>query len=214
MSALPHDVRPLAVRVHEQLSADIIRGVVKPGTALAQEQVAAQYGVSRTPVRDALTQLTMEGLTTLVPGKGYIVNALDEREVENVFEVRYALETLAVKRASGSYTPQQLLRLGSLVDETEIVDPADSAEMFRLGQAFHLDLVAPCGNDFLVGVLRSIWKHPIQQRITMTYRHGADHQAKVVGDHRSILQAIRDNDPDKAVEVLGRCHDARDPNRA
>ncbi|MFD1211944.1 GntR family transcriptional regulator [Arthrobacter sp. GCM10027362] len=213
MSGLPNDLRPLAVRVYEQLSADIIHGVIKPGTALAQEQVAAQYGVSRTPVRDALTQLTLEGLTSLVPGRGYLVNELDDREVENVFEVRYALESLAVRRAIGSYTPQQLLRLGSLVDETEITDPADTEEMFRLGRAFHLDLVAPCGNDFLVGVLTSIWKHPIQQRITLTYRHGAGHRAKVVSDHRGIVQALKDKDADKAVGILRHCHDVSDPNR-
>ncbi|UNK44886.1 GntR family transcriptional regulator [Arthrobacter sulfonylureivorans] len=213
MAAIPNDVRPLSVRVHEQLSADIISGVIKPGSALAQEGVASQYGVSRTPVRDALTQLTLEGLTTLVPGKGYIVNQLDEREIENVFEVRYALESLAVRNAIGSYTPQQLVRLGGLIDETEIVDPEDGDELFRLGRAFHLALVEPAANDYLRGVITSIWNHPIQHRITLTYRQGPDHQAKVIHDHRSILQALKDQDPARAVEVLAHCHDVKDPNR-
>lgn len=213
MAGMPNDVRPLAVRVYEQISADIISGTIEPGSALAQETVAAQYGVSRTPVRDALTQLTLEGLTTLVPGKGYIVNQLDEREIENVYEVRYALESLAVQRAAGAYTPQQLVRLKGLIDETEIVDPADSAELFRLGRAFHLALVEPSGNDYLRGVITSIWNHPIQHRITLTYRQGPEHQAKVIHDHRRILQALKDQDIARAVEVLAHCHDVRDPNR-
>ncbi|EMY34010.1 GntR family transcriptional regulator [Arthrobacter crystallopoietes BAB-32] len=213
MAAIPNDVRPLAVRVYEQISADIISGTITPGSALAQEHIAAQYGVSRTPVRDALTQLTLEGLTTLVPGKGYIVNQLDEREIENVFEVRYALESLAVQRAVGSYTPKQLVRLKGLIDETETVDPQDTDELFRLGRAFHLALVAPSGNDYLNGVITSIWNHPIQQRINTTYRQGPQHQAKVIHDHRSILQALKDQDIARAIEVLGHCHDVKDTNR-
>lgn len=211
--AAPNDVRPLAVRVYEQMSTDIIRGAIESGTALTQETVAAQYGVSRTPVRDALTQLTLEGLTTLVPGKGYIVNQLNEREIENVYEVRYALESLAVQRAAGSYTPQQLVRLKGLIDETETVDPTDSAELFRLGRAFHLALIDPSDNDYLRGVITSIWNHPIQHRITLTYRQGPEHQAKVVNDHRNILQALKDQDGSRAIEVLAHCHDVKDPNR-
>ncbi|MDJ0356228.1 GntR family transcriptional regulator [Paenarthrobacter sp. PH39-S1] len=214
MAAQPRDVRPLAVRVYEHISGDIVSGVLPAGTALIQEQVAAQYSVSRTPVRDALTQLTLENLTTLVPGRGYIVNQLDDREIANVFEVRYALETLAVRRTCGVYTPQQLIRMNSLVEETAIIDPADSLEIFRLGRAFHIALMEPSGNDFLVNVLTSIWNHPVQKRITLTYRQGATYLAKVVHDHRGILQALRDNDAVAAVEVLSRCHDVSDPNRA
>ena len=98
---------------------------------------------------------------------------------------------LAVRNAIGSYTPQQLVRLNGLIDETEIVDPQDSDELFRLGRAFHLALVEPAANDYLRGVITSIWNHPIQHRITLTYRQGPDHQAKVIHDHRSILQALK-----------------------
>lgn len=213
MAAVSNNGRPLAIHVYDRLSADIIRGALEPGAALSQETVAVRYGVSRTPVRDALTRLTLEGLTTLVPGRGYIVNRLNDREIENVYDVRYALESLAVHRAIGSYTPQQLVRLRSLIDETEIVDPQDSAELFRLGRAFHLALIEPAGNDYLCGVLTSIWNHPIQHRITLTYRQGPDHQAKVVSDHRNILQALTDQDSKCAVDVLARCHDVKDPNR-
>ncbi|QYF88817.1 GntR family transcriptional regulator [Arthrobacter sp. PAMC25284] len=214
MAAHSNDLRPLAERVYELISADVVSGAISAGTALVQEQVAAQYGVSRTPVRDALTRLNIEGLTTLVPGRGYIVNELDEREIADVYDVRYALEALAVRQACGRYTPQQLIRMNGLNEETAIIDPADGLELFRLGQDFHLALVEPAGNNFLLGVLTSIWNHPIQKRITMTYRHGADYQSKVVHDHRGILTALKDNDPDRAVEFLRHCHDVSDPNRA
>ncbi|MCO4255933.1 GntR family transcriptional regulator [Pseudarthrobacter sp. HLT1-5] len=213
MAVQPKDLRPLAEKVYELITADIATGQIPSGTALVQEQVAAQYGVSRTPVRDVLTRLTLEGLTTLVPGRGYIINQLDETEISDVFDVRYALETLAVQRACGHYTPQQLLRMSSLTEETALIDPSDNLELFRLGQAFHIALVEPAGNSFLLSVLTSVWNHPIQKRITMTYRQGADYQNKVVDDHRQILDALRAEDANRAIELLRHCHDVTDPNR-
>lgn len=213
MAVQPKDLRPLAEKVYELITADIATGRIPSGTALVQEQVAAQYGVSRTPVRDVLTRLTLEGLTTLVPGRGYIINQLEETEISDVFDVRYALEALAVQRACGHYTPQQLLRMSSLTEETALIDPSDNLELFRLGQAFHIALVEPAGNSFLLSVLTSIWNHPIQKRITMTYRQGTDYQNKVVDDHRQILEALKAKDATRAIEVLRHCHDVTDPNR-
>ncbi|MDQ0769475.1 DNA-binding GntR family transcriptional regulator [Pseudarthrobacter defluvii] len=208
------DLRPLAEKVYDLITADIATGKIASGTALVQEQVAAQYGVSRTPVRDVLTRLTLEGLTTLVPGRGYVVNQLDESEIADVFDVRYALEALAVHRACGHYTPQQMLRMSSLIEETALIDPSDNLELFRLGQAFHIALVGPAGNSFLLSVLTSVWNHPIQKRITMTYRQGEEYQNKVVDDHRRILNALKNGDADQAIELLRHCHDVTDPTRA
>lgn len=214
MAVQPKDLRPLAEKVYELITADIATGGIASGTALVQEQVAAQYGVSRTPVRDVLTRLTLEGLTTLVPGRGYVVNQLDESEIADVFDVRYALEGLAVNRACGHYTPQQMLRMSTLIEETALIDPSDNLELFRLGQAFHIALVEPAGNSFLLSVLTSVWNHPIQKRITMTYRQGEEYQNKVVDDHRRILNALKNEDADQAIELLRHCHDVTDPNRA
>lgn len=207
MPPLTKDARPLAVRVYERISADIIDGTIEPGTALVQEQIAAQYGVSRTPVRDVLTQLTLQGMATLVPGRGYIVNGLSAQDVKNVFEVRYTLEALAARQAVGRHSPQQLARLRGILDEFESVDPNDAQELFRLGAAFHAALVEPCPNTYLLTTLAAMWAHPIQRRITMTYRQGPRHQAKVAQDHRRVLDALKTNDPDTITEVLRFCHE-------
>jgi GntR family transcriptional regulator, rspAB operon transcriptional repressor len=214
MGVQPKDLRPLAEKVYDLITADIATGEIASGTALVQEQVAAQYGVSRTPIRDVLTRLTLEGLTTLVPGRGYVVNQLDESEIADVFDVRYALEALAVQRACGLYTPQQMLRMSTLIEETALIDPSDNLELFRLGQAFHIALVEPAGNSFLLNVLTAVWNHPIQKRITMTYREGEEYQNKLVDDHRRILDALKNKDANHAIELLRHCHDVTDPTRA
>lgn len=205
-----HDARPLAVRVHEQIASEIVNGTLKPGTALVQEQVAAQYGVSRTPVRDALAQVAMEGLATLVPGSGYVVNDLTTQDVRNVFEVRYHLEQLALSQAMGKHTPAQLVRLRALIDEFETVDPTDAEEQFRLGKEFHLKLIEPCPNEYLRETLGSIWAHPIQRRITRAYRLGPEHQAAIASEHREILKALPAGEIDTIIRALGRCHDPGD----
>lgn len=210
MPTVPNDNRPLSERVYDLISSDIFNGKITAGSTLIQEQVAAQYGVSRTPVRDALAKLSHDSLTTLVPGKGYIVNDLTDRQVEDVYEVRHTLESLAARQACGRHTPAQLVRLRALLDEAEILDPQDAAELFRLSRAFHVGLVEPCPNSYLLGVLNSIWDDPIQRRITMTYDQGVEHQGKVVADHRRILEAVIDNDPDTMAAVLKYCHDPMD----
>lgn len=210
MATRVHDTRPLAVQVHARISAEIVDGTLKPGTALVQEQVAAQYGVSRTPVRDALAQVAMEGLATLVPGSGYVVIDLTAQDVHNVFEVRYALERLAIEQALGKHTPAQLIRLRALIDEFETVEADDVEEQFRLGKEFHLKLIEPCPNRYLCETLGNIWAHPIQRRITRAYQIGSEHQADIAREHREILAALPIDDMETIVRVLRYCHDAGD----
>lgn len=210
MSVGARDTRPLAVQVHEKIASEIVDGTLAPGTALVQEQVAAQYGVSRTPVRDALTQIVLEGLATLVPGSGYVVNDLTAQDVHHVFEVRYHLEQLACRQALGLHTAVQMVRLRALVDEFETVDPDDAEEQFRLGREFHLKLIEPCPNRYLVETLNAIWSHPIQRRITRAYKLGEEHQASIAKAHREILEAFAATDLDTIVSVLGYCHDPGD----
>ncbi|GAA4378793.1 GntR family transcriptional regulator [Paeniglutamicibacter cryotolerans] len=210
MASRVQDTRPLAVRVYERMASEIVDGTLKPGTALIQEHVAAQYGVSRTPVRDALTQVTLEGLASLVPGSGYVVNELTSQDVSNVFEVRYALEELAVRQAIGHHTPKQLVRLRALIDEFETIDPDDAEEQFQLGKDFHLALVGPCPNRYLRETLENIWAHPIQRRITRAYEIGPRHQAEIATAHRQILAALQSGDIDLIIRVLGYCHDSGD----
>lgn len=204
------DARPLAIQVHERISSDIIDGKFPPGSALVQEQVAAQYGVSRTPVRDALTQVAQEGLATLVPGQGYVVNDLTEKDVRDVYEVRYTLEALASRQACGKHSPAQLIRLRAMIDEFETLDPSNAQGVFLMGRQFHAALIEPCPNDYLRSTLAAMWAHPIQRRITMTYRQGPQHQAKLADDHRRILEALKTNDADTIVQVLRYCHDPSD----
>ena len=103
-----------------------------------------------------------------------------------------------------------MVRLRAMVDEFETLDPSDTKGVFLMGMQFHAALIEPCANDYLRSTLAAMWAHPIQRRITMTYRQGPSHQSKLAADHRRILEALKTNDPDTIVEVLRYCHDPSD----
>lgn len=196
----------LAQQAYERICARIIDGSLPPGTSLAQEHIADLIGVSRTPIRDALAKAALENLVTLIPGRGYVVNDVTDQDLHDTYEVRYTLETMAVRQACGRHTRQQLVRLRALIEEMEVADPADVKEIVELGIAFHLGLSEPCPNAYLRRLLISIYDHPIQRRISMKYNIGPAYQVEVGGLHRRILEALTDRDEATVVTLLRQCH--------
>ncbi len=86
--------------------------------------------------------------------------------------MRYTLEALASRQACGRHSPAQLIRLRAMIDEFETLDPSDAQALFLMGSQFHAALIEPCPNDYLRSMLAAMLAHPIQRRITMTYRQG------------------------------------------
>lgn len=202
--------QPLAAHVYDVISEDIVAGRMAPGTPLGQVQLASRFEVSRTPVRDALTQLTTDGLVRLVPTKGYFVNDLSRDDVSDVFAVRFALESLAFREAFGRHTARQLHHLRMLASETLLASTEDGTEVFDISLAFHQALMEPCGNPYLLDVLSGVWSHPIQRRITLTYRPGSEHIRRIASDHAAIVQSLDDGDLDAGLGVLQDCHNPVD----
>lgn len=205
---------PLAAVVYKAVSEEILAGTLAPGTALKQEQLAARYEVSRTPVRDALTQLTTDGLVSLVNSKGYYVNDLSRDDVSDVFAVRYQLESLAFTLAFGRHSARQLHHLRMLAGEARLASTEDGSEVFEISTQFHRELLAPCTNSYLLEVIAGVWAHPIQRRITLTYRPGAEHIERIAVDHEALVQSLVDGDLETGLELLHGCHDPDDTRGA
>ena len=190
------DPRPLAVRVYESVRDSIVRGDILPNTQLVQEQVAESLGVSRTPVRDALLRLAHEGLVTRISGGGYLVNDLAEQDINDIFQVRESLESLAVRLSFGRHTPTQLSLLRALVDEMDVRAPDPDAPWFELNRDFHVALVAPCGNQALLGILDDLWNRPVNRLITRQYVIDPGHVRRMIDEHRALVEAAGASDPD------------------
>lgn len=201
MARTARDGRPLPVRVYEVVRDMIVDGQLEPDTKLVQEQLADQLGVSRTPVRDALSRLTNEGLVTWVPGSGYLVNDLTQQDVVQVYQVRQSLELLGLRLACGRHDPAHLAHLRAMVEEMASERPDASARHFELNRRFHHAMIEPCGNELLLQMIDNLWDHPVNRRITRSYVHDAAQVDRMVAEHRELIDAAAARDVDRLLAL-------------
>jgi DNA-binding GntR family transcriptional regulator len=180
----------VAQEVAAVLREDILRARIEPGSHLRQEQVAARFGVSTTPVREAFRHLEAEGLVRLDPGKGVLVFRPGIDDVREAYEIREALETLAVRFAVVAMTDDDIARLSSLLDEMDRTE--DTIRWVELNNMFHDMVYAPAGRPKLRAMILTV-------RDSMSgYMHSAIQQALPSGraarEHQEILAACRARD--------------------
>ncbi len=166
-----------------------------------QEQLAEQLGVSRTPVRDALNRLAQEELVSLVPGGGYLVNALTDHDITEVYQVRASLETLAARLACGRHGRVELARLHALIEEMAATDADQVSTHFELNRRFHRAVIEPCQNRVLLSMIDQLWDYPINRRITQSYLKDPDNLTVMVTEHRQILDAVIAHDEARLVQL-------------
>jgi DNA-binding GntR family transcriptional regulator len=191
----------MSVAIYERLRDDIVSGVYAPGTVLVQEQLAADLGTSRTPVRDALNRLAQEGLVEWNPGNGYAVLPLSDATISQVYEVRERLETLALSLACGRLDRVAIAKVSLLIEEMKAADPDDAAVQYELNRRFHQDMMAPCGNPLLLKILDDLWDHPASRLITREYIRGDHNVQTMVREHEAMLQATVAGDVKRLVEL-------------
>src|ERR671936_2061946 len=132
------DHRTLWQRVHDHLRNEIISGSLTPGTELTEVGLAGSFGVSRGPIREALGRLATEGLVTIRPRRGAVVRALSGDEFAVAYQVREALEVMAVRLAMPKLTAEHVSALQGLIDEmSALADAGEVQGFFEANAAFH-----------------------------------------------------------------------------
>lgn len=185
--------------VAEGLREAILRGVVRGGQPIRQEEVAEQFGVSRGPVREALRQLQGEGLVELRPHRGAVVSDLSEEEVTELSDIRVALETLAIRLAIPQMSEEDLRRAEEILDRAD--DAPDLAERWgEFNWEFHSALYAPARRPRLMEMLRSI--HSNFERYLRVYVLALDYEERGQREHRQILRLCRQGDAEGAAKLL------------
>ena len=195
---------PLSERVYVRLCADLVAGTIAPGDPLVQEQLAESYGVSRTPIRDALNRLVHEGLAELTPGAGYTAAGLTQTRVADVYEVRRELEALAIRQFQAKFDGVTLARLELNIAEGAAAESTEG--LFTATRAFHLTLASPAPNRFLLTTLESVWDNPVQRLISGSYDFNPAKLDKVAASHRRILEAARAGEVERLLHLLADCH--------
>jgi DNA-binding GntR family transcriptional regulator len=189
-------------RVYEHLHGEIMANRLPPGTELSEVALSKELSVSRGPIREAMGRLAADGLVTVRPRRGAEVRDITPRELVDAYQVREALEVLAVRLAVPRVSEPDLNRLSELVDKmAEHARNGAVADFFTANVSFHDLLCELSGNEKLVQVHRRLAAETGRfQARTLALRGNLDGSVK---EHRAILAAIKEGDADEAAALAG-----------
>jgi DNA-binding GntR family transcriptional regulator len=181
--------------VAERLRAQIVAGELASGTKLRQVEIARRFGVSTTPVREALAALQREGLVRLHPQRGAVVFVPTVEDLREHYEIRGALEALAASRTAEIFEERWAAPLETWLDEMQTGPPA--MRYLELNQRFHTQLYEHCGRPRLVEMIAGL--RDASSAYLHIYRATADFPVeRLDAEHRRILAACLARDADEA----------------
>ncbi len=181
--------QPLREVVCETLREAIINGVLNPGERLMEIQLAEELGVSRTPVREAIRKLELEGFVVMVPRRGTYVADLSIKDINEVFEVRTALDVLAAGLAAERITEEELEQMERLLVQIgEYIDNGDLDKIVEVDSQFHDILYRASRNDRLVGIINNLREQLTRFRsISMSY---PGRLKNTLEEHARLVEAL------------------------
>lgn len=187
-----------------RIRRSIMDGDLRPGTRLQEVELAAQLGVSRTPVREALRTLSSQGLVEILPNRGARVASWSTGDLEEIYELRIMLEGRAAERAAGRTGPDDIARLSGLCDRMEgcahRADTQDLIELSELNARFHRIVIDSADSPRLAAMLGSVVQVPLVLRTFARYT--PDALARSMSHHRELAAAIRAGVPEWAGAVM------------
>jgi DNA-binding GntR family transcriptional regulator len=194
---------PSSERVYQTLKHRILAGMLEPGMRLVELQLANEFSVSRTPVREALKRLTAEGLIRVDVVRGIVVSDVDARELEEIFVVREVLDGLAARLAAGRVSSTDLTKLHLLMDMMrDSVRTGQWEGMVQANIKFHDVLHQAAGNERLRHLTRNLLD--FVRRFSMEAFASQERAAEVLAEHEEIIRALEARDGDLAEKVARR----------
>jgi DNA-binding GntR family transcriptional regulator len=187
-----------AERIATDLRRKILLGQLPPGTRLRQEAVAAELGVSRMPVRDALSKLQLEGLLRGHGDRGCIVSSLEAKDCKEIFDLRIELESRALRLAVPKHDDRTLRALKRLQEDLDEED--EVAGWIERDREFHASLYAPCDSPRLLGMVKSLRNEV--ERFALASMSPRSRRKEWSREHRAILAAVKAGDAAAATSHL------------
>lgn len=197
----PLENRTLREQVVDHLREEILSSRLPAGVELSEVALARSLGISRGPLREALGQLAAEGLVTIVPRRGAVVKRLTREEFIDSYQVREALESLAIKLAVPRLTKAEKAELHGMSDQMErAAADGDTDRFFEINREFHAQLVHASGNSKLEEVHSQLVAQMGRlMKKSVELRGGTEQSA---AEHRAILEAVDAGDPERAARLL------------
>jgi len=199
----PAPIAPAALyqEVAKRLRERIFAHEFPPGAWIDEQALAAEYGISRTPLREALKVLAAEGVVTLKPRRGAYVTEVSDRDLDDIFPVLALLEGRVAQEATERARPEDLKRLDALHEALERHATAENLDrFFEANQDFHRALLDLADNRWLSQVIQDL-----RRVLRLTRHHSLLARGRVresLNEHRAILAAIRSRDAARAGELM------------
>jgi DNA-binding GntR family transcriptional regulator len=182
-------IRLLKQQVYDYLREKMRTGEISPGSEINLDETSRKLGVSRTPLRDALLELEMEGFVTIYPRRGVVVNRLFLRDIRNFYEIIGALESAALVSAFDKLGTREVRSMERLIERmTKALGTGDFDRYYRYNLAFHKTYLDLCGNENLADIVRTLKKRlydfPRQRGFVKEWEEAS------IKEHREILRLI------------------------
>jgi len=190
----------LREKIVDTIREAIVNGVLGPDTKISEPELAERFGISRTPIREALRQLESEGFITVVPRKGAVVSRLSKKDVEDFYELKGILEGYAARRSVERITEDDIAHMEQLNQELEIKSKkGDLRRAYQLHNEFHDIFLRLGGNDKLYRIVQGLVKQFQRFRMSLSV------PGKIEGSiqqHREIIEAFRNREEERVEKLV------------
>lgn len=182
--------------VYQYIAEKISKGELVPGKKINEHEICQELSISRTPVREALIQLSSEGVLENLPRKGFVIKQMEENEARELYQVIGALDGLAAQLACPCLTDRHLKDMAFYIDSMDLAINSDNYEMYYKQQEnFHDIYISECGNDVLINTLSQLKNKFVSKK----YDLAADSKGKEIlqmtnREHRQILDLFCQKD--------------------
>lgn len=184
------DTKTIRRRVYEHLREQLLNGEVAPPEHLVEARIAKEIGTSRTPVREALHSLELEGLIESIPRVGYVVKPIRRQEVGEICEIRMAIEGLAARWAMQRAHKKLIEELKKNISlSSGKVSKGDARAFIDLDARFHEIIARHSGSQRLLELAQTLRRHMLRYRIQSIY--SIDNVLRAIEGHKGILRAIQ-----------------------
>lgn len=179
----------------------ILKGEYRIGEKIKENQIATEFKVSRTPIREAFKQLESEGLIDYIPNRGCFAKGFTREDIEDIYAVRKALEIMAVEWAVSRISDLQIEALKEQSDLMEFyTTKKDSDKVLELNSVYHDIIYDAAGSRFMAQILRSYKEYIEQTRKVILYEQ--TYLEEILSEHKNILEAIIARDVQGAKEAM------------
>lgn len=194
------DNTPLSEKIALTIRNNIIKGIIKPGERLVEPKLSEMLGISRTPIREALRLLEMEGFIEIIPRRGAVVTTLTRKDIDDIFVIKMRLEPLASKLAVPLLDKTDIDKMKDLAVKMEAGSVKGVTQLINWNYDFHNIFIYKCGNERLIKMLEGLQQQ--FKRATVYSFTTEGRTRKVNEEHEELIKAFEMKDEAKVEKIV------------